>query len=306
MYFGTLSDFFYKGKNWLINQPRITKEKSFQFIKLGGKIFKLNIYTGVLYEINTINKINFIENTLRAKKIINDNLKLKKNNTNIKLYLNNKKEKKNISSCEKNILSQSSLSKKIQKTLNDKRNKSSNINNHFSLIPKNSYKKKMEKTFNLYLNHKYKLITNNNKNANKKLIRIEKYSFKGFDTNDKNSLRCKSYNNTNLNIKKSINYDSDLDNIFIQDDADEIKKGDNRLITKVKDQIFKDKMFRILRKKYNFYKDNNKRFLSIPKLKLDTARKIYIDKKNSISKKLYLNKTLRIKSKTQLENKIIS
>ena len=68
MYFGTLSDFFYKGKNWLINQPRITKEKSFQYIKLGGKIFKLNIYTGVLYEINTINKINYYRKYVKSKK----------------------------------------------------------------------------------------------------------------------------------------------------------------------------------------------------------------------------------------------
>lgn len=299
MYFGNLSDFFYKGKTWLINQPRITKDKTFQMIKIGGKIFKLNVYTGVLYEINKNNNQIIIEKAKTNN--IKNNIKIKKSNTNIKLYIKNKKEKKIYSSTEKNISNKSS-DKKLEKNINTERNKNSNINNNFSLLSKNVYKNKNDKTFNLYLTNKYKLINNQKcKNINN----IEKYSFKTYATNNKKRLRSKSYNYPILNIKKTIDFDNNFDNIFIQDDICEIKKDDNRLITKVKNQIFKDKMFTILQKKYNFYGEKKNPLLNIPKLKLNDAQKIYIDNKNTIIKKLFFNKnkTFRNKSKTLFENK---
>ena len=298
MYIGNLADFFNKDKNWLINQPKITKENKYQFLRIGGKIFKLNIYTGVLYEINNNNNNNQLNSTLHRKSIIKDENK-KKIEKNISI-LKNKNKFQNILSNEKIILNNSS-DKKNKKDLNNKRNKSSNIKSNFSLTSRNNYKNKVDKSFNLYLNKKYALqgITKRNKHKEN----FGKLNCLTFDINNKNRLRSKFYNFPNIKIKKSIDYDNDSDNIFIQDDICEIKKDDNGIITKVKNQIFKDKMFRILRKKYNFFKEDKNPLLKIPKLRLDTAQNIYIDKKKPIIKRLYLNKTARNK-KIVIDNNI--
>ena len=49
-------------------------------------------------------------------------------------------------------------------------------------------------------------------------------------------------------------------------------------------------MFKMLQKKYNFYKGDNHKCLQIPKLRLDTAQNIVINKKKSILRMLNLNK----------------
>ena len=100
--------------------------------------------------------------------------------------------------------------------------------------------------------------------------------------------------------------ENDIDNIFVQDDICEIKKEDNELVKKFKNRKFKDKMFKIFQKKYNFFQENKnslKLFDNIPKLKLDITKYFHIDKKNSIFKKLYLNETERNRNKINFENK---
>ena len=294
MYIGNLGDFFSKDKNWLINQPKITIENKYQFLKMGGKIFKLDIYTGVLYEIKNNNK-HQLQTKLDTKQSGSCE-SLKKNKTNNNFNIINKNKHKIFLSNEKYIFNQS-LDKRRKKELNKIKNKSSNIKSNFSLTSRNFNKKKVDKPFNIYLNKKYALkgiINKRNKSKNE----FEKTNYLTFDINNKNKLKNKLHNFPSLKIKKTINSDNDSDNIFIQDDDDicEVKKDDNKIIEKVKDQIFKAQMFKILQKKYNFYKEDKNSFIKIPKLRLDNARNIYVNKRYSLLKKIYLNKTDRNKS----------
>ena len=83
MYIGNVSDFFYKSKDWLMNQPKVVKDNKFQFFKVGGKLFKFNILTGLLSEVNKNDNPNVLENSLKPKRINNNNnLKIEKININ--------------------------------------------------------------------------------------------------------------------------------------------------------------------------------------------------------------------------------
>lgn len=302
MYIGSLGDFFSKGKCWLINQPRITKENKYHFIIMGGKIFKLDIYTGVLYEMNKNNSKNLYERALNSKG--NNKTQNNINNNNfINANINPSKKKQNgkkiISPKIKNILGQS-LEKFENNKLYKKRNKSSNIKNNFSLTIRNYYKRKQDRSVNIYLNNKYIFNKIKKRNLNNKNT-FEKNNFLTFDLNNQKRIRSKSHIYPTLTFRKSLENDNDSDN-FIQEDICEIKKEDNGIITKVKNQIFKDKIFKILQKKYNFFKEDKNSIINIPKLKLDTARNLYVDKKNSVIEKI-LNRTARAKYTFFSENK---
>ena len=301
MYIGNLGDFFYKNRCWLINQPKITKENKYNFIRIGGKIFKLNIYTGELFELNKPNNKNINPISLKTKISNRDEIITKeKNNTNINFYNNkNNKEKKTSSSKGKNII-EPFLKKIKNKILSKKRTKSLNINSNFSLTTRNFYKKK-DNVLNIYLNKNFafKGIQKRNKTRNS-LGRNNNFTF---DLINNNKLTNKSSNYYSLNNKKSMDYDNDddTDDVFIQEDICEIKNEDNEIIKQVKNQIFKDRMFKIFQKKYNFFQENKNSLINVPKLKLDTAKNFYIDKKNSIIKKIYLNKTERNRNKINFE-----
>ena len=302
MYIGNLGDFFYKNRCWLINQPKITKENKYNFLKIGGKIFKLNIYTGELFEINKDNNKNKNENTLKTKKNNKIDIHIKgKNSININFYNKNNKEKNISSSKDKDIIKQFFEKKIKNKTFAKKRTKSLNINSYFSLTTRNFYKKK-DNILNKYLNKNFafKGIKKRNKNRNS----LGKNNNFTFDINN-NKLEIKSSNYNSLNNKKSLDSDNDndTDNIFIQEDICEIKKQDNEIIKKVKNRMYKDKMFKIFQKKYNFFQENKNSLINIPKLKLDTAQNFYVDKKNSLIKKLYFYKTTRNRSKNNFNNK---
>ena len=298
MYVGFLSDFFYKGKSWITNQPKITNHKKYHFILMGGKIFKLDICSGRFSELN--NKSFNVKNALKEKNI-NDDIKNKKDKINIKLSLN--KTNKKIISPKTNKRSNQSLYSKIQKNLSDKRSKSSKSSNNnkklnFSFSPHN-LKNHKEKIIFLFLNNKYKLTRNNKTIKNKETI--EKYNFKTKAINNNNNRNnYKSYNYPFLKIKKSIDFDND---IFYREDLYDINKEDNELIKSVKNQIFKDKMFKILKKKYSFYKDNKNNSTNIPQIKLESARKIYFDKKINKCKNIFFNKTFRNRNKSFNGNK---
>ena len=300
MYIGNLGDFFYRNRYWLINQPKITKENKYHYMRIGGKIFKLNIYTGELFEVNKNNNKNLILNTLKTKMSNKDEIITKeKNNTNINVYNKNNKEKKISSSKDKNII-EPYLEKKIKNKIFDKkRTKSLNINSNFSLTTRNFYKKK-DNILNIYLNKNF--ASKGIKKINKKRNILDKNNYFTFDINN-NKFTNKFSNYNSLNNKKLLEFDNDndIDNIFIQEDICEIKKQDNEIIKKVKNQLFKDRMFKIFQKKYNFFQENKNSVINIPKLKLDTAQHFHINIKNSIIKK-FLNKTARNRNKINFEN----
>ena len=249
---------------------------------------------------NKNNNKNLYERELvlkRDNKTLNNiNIKNKKDNTKSH---NNKKQndKKIISSRIKNIFDEKNEKNKFYK----KRNKSSNAKNYFSLTTRNYYKNKPDKSVNIYLNNKYIFNKIKKRNGNKNAF--EKNNFFIFDLNNQKRIRSKTHIFPNLNSKKSLNSDNDNDSDnFIQEDICEIKKEDNGIITKVKNQIFKDKIYKILQKKYNFFKEDKNSIINIPKLRLDTARNLYVDKKNCVIRKI-LNRTAKIKHTIFSENK---
>ena len=269
---------------------------------MGGKIFKLDIYTGVLYEMNKNNNKNLYERELNSKGNNKTQNNINNNNfinANINAYKKKQNGKKIISPKIKNILGQS-LEKFENNKLYKKRNKSSNIKNNFSLTTRNYYKRKQDRSVNIYLNNKYIFNKIKKRNLNNKNT-FEKNNFLTFDLNNQKRIRSKSHIYPTLTFRKSLENDNDSDN-FIQEDICEIKKEDNGIITKVKNQIFKDKIFKILQKKYNFFKEDKNSIINIPKLKLDTARNLYVDKKNSVIEKI-LNRTARAKYTFFSENK---
>lgn len=286
MYVGNVGGFFYKDKEWVTKQPKITKENKYNYIAMGGKIFKINIYSGELNVLSQKNNKFLFLKTLKAKKN-NKELDIKKNKTNINLSIQNKKENKSFSSIKKNIFDL--FQKKNKKKFYNKRNKSSNIKTNFSLTTRNYYNK-TDKLFNIYLNKKY-VLTELKKIENRNRVNCLTY-----DSNRINSLRYKFHNFPLLDIKKQ-NENNDDDDLFIQEDICEIKKEDNGIITKVKNQLFKDKLFKSLKKQYNFYEDNKNSFLNIPKINLDKAQNLYFHKKSSAIKKINLSKISERKNK---------
>ena len=302
MYIGNLGDFFYKNRCWLVNQPKITKENKYHYMVIGGKIFKLNIYSGELFEIKKSNNNSLNPNTLKSKNSNKNEINTKgKNSTDINFYNKNNKEKKISTSEDKNII-ESFLEKKIKnKIFPKKRSTSLNLNSNFSLTSRNLYKKK-DNILNIYLNKNFAF--KGIKKRNKNLKSLGKNSNFTFDINFNNILVSKSSNYNSLNNKKTLDYDNENDNIFIEEDIWEINKQDNEITKRVKNRIFKDKMFKIFQKKYKFYQENKNSLLNIPKLKLDTAQHFYIDKKNCTIKKLYFNKTARNINRINFENKV--
>ena len=167
MYVGSVSDFFFKNKNWLISLPKITNENKFQVFKMGNKIFQLNIYTGVLQEINQNNNLNNCENSLNAKRSKTQEKTKKekissKTYTNMKFNINNQEESdmlpKNTQDKDEN---NNLIEKKFKKGLAHKRNKSLNINNDFCMTSKYILRNKKNKNksqisiADIYLNQKY-------------------------------------------------------------------------------------------------------------------------------------------------------
>ena len=305
MYVGSVSDFFFKNKDWLISLPKITNENKFQVVKMGNKFFQLNIYTGDLQEMNQNNNLNNCENSLNAKRSKTQEKTKKekfssKTYTNMKFSMKNQKEEndmlpKNTQDKDENDIP---IEKKLKKNLAHKRNKSSNINNDFCLTSKYFLRNKKNKNksqnsiANLYLNQKYISINSIKKGKSRNYLTCDnskKFKLKGSEFKSTFIPKIKSkkiiINGINDNMSENI--------YFPEDNKYEINKEDNEITTNVKNELFKDKMFRILQKQYNFYydcKNKNDIFANIPKLKLKTAKSIYIEKKKPLAQKLYLSK----------------
>ena len=308
MYLGNVSDFFYKNKLWLVNQPKITNENKYHYFEIGGKIFQLDIFYGFINEIDKNDKTYIFRKSLKAKRSnTHGNLKIDTIKTNkyknLKFYIKNKKEKDiNFSKSNKIIDKSSEKNKKAQSF---KKYKSSNINHNFTLSRQYFFRNEnTNKEFaNLYLNKKY-LLTLDVKKYIKNKNNFKKNNFLTLDNNQvSHKIRRESIPFFNINNKETIHSNDDQDNIFINEDMCTIEKGDNGLVKSVKDEIFKDRMFKILQKKYNFYNDNTNNSLNIPKLNLRTAEKIHFEKKLSGIQKLYINKTAREKNKILMEFK---
>ena len=305
MYVGSVSDFFFKNKDWLISLPKITNENKFQLVKMGNKFFQLNIYTGVLQEMNQNNNLNNCENSLNAKRSKTQEKAKKerissKTYTNMKFSMKNQKEESDMlpKNTQDKDEKDNPIEKKLKKGLTHKRNKSSNINNDFCLTSKYFLRNKKNKNksqnsvVDLYLNQKY--ISMNG------IKKVKSRNFITCDNSKKFKLKSNDFKSTFIPKTRSkkiiingINDNMPENIYFPEENKYEINKEDNEITINIKNELFKDKMFKILQKQYNFYNDyknKNDIFANIPKLKLKTAKSIYIEKKKPLTQKLYLSK----------------
>lgn len=184
MYIGNLSDFFYKNKSWLINQPKFSVEsnkKNNTIMKIGKKYYNLNSVTGKLELIKT--------NNISPKNI---SILFDTNNS---ISKENKKDKKqyfpeifNNIEKKRNIKSQNNKSENANKNV---------INSLFQENNKNKSIDNINKTYNFFSFEKNESNLLNNSNTSRK----EQTS------TDNNDIINKLINikNTNNKYNKSIN-----------------------------------------------------------------------------------------------------
>jgi len=144
MYFGNVSDFFYKNKGWLVKQPKITLEdNNNNVIKIGKQYYSLNVSTGkfslIKPKISTIK----IEPSSFEKKISILNKSQKENKKYFQRTFNHTKKTpnprlKNILNVDLNSKNNLTIKSKISNSYSscDDKNKSNENTNIFSSFDK--------------------------------------------------------------------------------------------------------------------------------------------------------------------------
>ena len=143
MYFGNVSDFFYKNKGWLVKQPKITLEDNNNVIKIGKQYYSLNVSTGkfslIKPKISTIK----IEPSSFEKKISILNKSQKENKKYFQRTFNHTKKTpnprlKNILNVDLNSKNNLTIKSKISNSYSscDDKNKSNENTNIFSSFDK--------------------------------------------------------------------------------------------------------------------------------------------------------------------------
>lgn len=316
MYVGSLNDFFYKPKDWLLQQPKLDIKKNKEYININGTIFKFNELTGEMVLCSTIPKtINFRKGQKESNKLkkfkSNNNIHINKTiNENPKNYftitdnplssptVNNKKNKdyfnQSPNSVDKEIaINNHTISIEKEVPIHNKYLKTSYNMKHINITPSNNIKclsKNKSLQSNLY--SKYNLSSKSN---SKKNFKLHHYITNESNKEDKTSLyfnrNSKKYfkpsiafgqkilkplsteknNNKKYKINKNTLYlmyrqhnnnitgeGTENNNIY------ERKNDDDVIFKAYRDQIFKEKISNVLKRKYKFYDDNNNVNLKVP------------------------------------------
>jgi hypothetical protein len=351
MYVGPLYDFFYKPKEWILQQPKFDY-KNDNFMNINGKIYKFNALTGDMILSNTIPKqTNFRKDSNKLKKY--------KSKKNINIYSNKFVTKNNILSPnnsnnneqsnqspisidkESNLDNSNKYLKTIENENNNKHRIPSKINNikylsNSKTIDKSIYSKTFNAT-NSYMNSlkitkKYNSIMNEKNRQNKTNAYFNKKTRKYFKPSiafgHKILKPLSTENNIGNNKKKNenkfknTNYQNTLYLMYRQhsnnitgegttnDKIYEKNNDDNIIFKEYRDQIFKERITNNLKKKYNFYVDdnNNETELKVPHI---THKNFYFyrgysfsdkRKKIPIHQKLFFKYINKYKSKEKKED----
>ena len=272
MYIGTLSDFFYKPKDFLLNLPKYKQREEITYLNMNNRIFKINNITGNItlitnpkyknltindkslkekpdYKSRNSNNINYtISNTSKTKETkFNDYSNRTLDNTSIKT--NQIKKQKNL------------LKTKIKKiqilNLINASKTSYKIN-----IPKIKSIKYVEENFKKqifpYYNRTPKKIIKPKIIFGQKLINEtipNKKKINKLITNDKNeflTIYRQHYNN--------INNDSNNYRIYFVDN------NDNYIMRSFKEQILKEKLMKELKNQFKFYENKKNEAIQIGNL----------------------------------------
>ena len=299
MYFGNVSDFLNNNKNWLITQPkfRIKKSNLVEYIKIDGKYYKMDLSTG---------KLEIIEKSLEKRQEKSDKQLINKF-SNKKLASLSVENKNNINAKKRNIISRNginSVNKKQNLTLQTNFYKVKNKS-----IIKSTPRKITETSMSKILSKTYRPKINNENLFTPKSRIIKNKIFKSTAKNLQYQKLIKETKNkgllynlyTSSESKKNIsNFDEKNPNDIFQDvDLYDLNKNENdtELVKKIKNQIFKNKIFHVMRKHYNFYNDNKTKLVKIPNINLAAAKNKFLEntKKDCFNKIYFLHREELIK-----------
>jgi len=251
---GSLSDFFYKPKNFVLNLPKYKQKQEITYLNINNRIFRINNITG---------NITLVTNTKENQLTINEK-SLKNKNKFKKLSLDKSRNNNNLY----NTMNTTSKTRETEikeyanRTINNALNKNNeliiNKNKIFNLIKasKTSYKitsrkiksiKTVEETF------KNQIFPYFNKPPKKIIKPNIAFGHKIYNETIPNKCHINKYNDKNLFLTiykqhfNNINYDGNNDKIYFE------TKNDNLIMKAFKEQILKEKIEKELKNKFKFY-----------------------------------------------------
>lgn len=277
MYIGTLSDFFYKPKDFFINLPKFKQRQEITYLNINNRIFRINNITGNITLVNTHKKQSITINDKSFK---------------------NKAEYKSRNSCLYTIdntskTKETKMSEYANKTINNTTIKNNELNKLRNNNIKTSYKTKINKIpiFNLINASKTAYKINPPKIKSIKTVEetFKKQIFPYYNKSPKKmkkpeiifGQKLKAINETIPN-KKKINqfltndknsfltiYKQHYNNINNEGNNNKIyfeTKNDNVVMKAFKEQILKEKIVKELKNKFKFFTDRKNEGIQIPNL----------------------------------------
>lgn len=336
MYYGNVSDFFYKTKNWLSKQPKFTINKMDKqnIVKIGGKYYKLDNVTGALEIINDNETILKTRNNNSRKKKILPEITNSNNNTDFSIpnksnsRINTLNAPPIISIFQDNDNEDNEIDKKFIKNRNNKLNNKlgktcESFNPFYSNLIRNNNKKK-------YLNTSNNDLTENSKSMEKikkpfKLILQQKKNYynstkKKFHKNSENNKKFSKKSKKKIisprkeHNKKSkqdflnnLTEDELIGRIFPNEESLKVNINDNHLMVKIKDKLYQERLFFNLRNKFNFYEEKNSKEnnINIPQLKVKNIMNLckfgYARNKEPVHRKMYFD---YVKKQKKIDNEL--
>ena len=254
MYVGSLSDFFYKPKNFVLNLPKYKQRQEITYLNINNRIFRINNITGNITLVTNTkeNQLTINEKSLRIKnKFKKLSLDKSRNNNNLYNTMNTTSKTR-----------ETEIKEYANRTINNALNKNNeliiNKNKIFNLInaSKTSYKinsrkiksiKTVEETF------KNQIFPYFNKPPKKIIKPNIAFGHKIYNETIPNKCHINKYNDKNLFLTiykqhfNNINYDGNNDKIYFE------TKNDNLIMKAFKEQILKEKIEKELKNKFKFY-----------------------------------------------------
>ena len=275
MYVGSLSDFFYKPKDYLESLPKYKQRQEITYLNINNRIFRINNITGNITLINNLKEHNLTVNEKRL---------LKKNNLNRFPY-NKSRNNDNI------LFSLNNTSKTKETRIQDFANKTLNGTN----IKKNrlmrNYIMRRKKISYLQLDEAYKTSYNLNSPKIKSIQSVEETFKKNvmpyYNKSPKryikpkiafgqkilyDTIKNKKDHKKNISNEKNIFltiYKQHFNNITNDGNNDKIyfeTKNDNIIMKKFKEQILREKIEKELKNKFKFYIGVKNNILKVPNL----------------------------------------
>ena len=267
MYVGSLADFFYKPKKFVLNLPKYKQRQEITYLNINNRIFRINNITGNITLVTNIKEqpLTINEKSLKNKNKLNElTFNKSRNNNNIHNTINN------ISKAH-----ETEIKEYANRTINNALNKTDEIiinkNKIYNLknLSKTSYKinsrkiksiKSVEETF------KNQIIPYFNKPPKKIVKPNIVFGQKIYCETIPNKNHINKFKEKNLFLTiykqhyNNINYEGNNDKIYFE------TKNDNLIMKAFKEQILKEKIEKELKNKFKFYPGFNNNKIKMPHL----------------------------------------